>query len=68
MDDGGYIHMDVMADFIVFQPQTGQKLLVRFPLLSLAALPRTLECGMLPELASVCPRRTSMRCFFFFNF
>ncbi|CAG11135.1 unnamed protein product, partial [Tetraodon nigroviridis] len=27
VDDGGYVHMDVIADFIVFQPQKGQKLL-----------------------------------------
>lgn len=35
MDDGGYIHMDIIADFIVFQPQKGQKLLVRFIVSSL---------------------------------
>lgn len=29
-DDSGYIHMDIVADFIVFQPKKGQKLLVRF--------------------------------------
>lgn len=29
-DDSGYIHMDIMANFIVFQPKKGQKLLVRF--------------------------------------
>lgn len=28
--DSGYIHMDIMADFIVFQPKKGQKLLVGF--------------------------------------
>lgn len=28
-DDSGYIHMDIVANFIVFQPATGQKLLVR---------------------------------------
>lgn len=27
-DDSGYIHMDVVANFIVFQPKKGQKLLV----------------------------------------
>lgn len=27
-DDSGYVHMDIMANFIVFQPQKGQKLLV----------------------------------------
>lgn len=29
-DDSGYIHMDIEANFIVFQPKKGQKLLVRF--------------------------------------
>ncbi len=29
-DDNGYIHMDIEANFIVFQPKKGQKLLVRF--------------------------------------
>lgn len=29
-DDSGYIHMDIVANFIVFQPIKGQKLLVRF--------------------------------------
>lgn len=29
-DDSGYIHMDIVANFIVFQPKKGQKLLVRF--------------------------------------
>lgn len=29
-DDSGYVHMDVMANFIVFQPKKGQKLLVSF--------------------------------------
>lgn len=29
-DDSGYIHMDIQANFILFQPQKGQKLLVRF--------------------------------------
>lgn len=29
-DDNGYIHMDIEANFIVFQPKNGQKLLVRF--------------------------------------
>lgn len=28
-DDSGFIHMDIEANFIVFQPKTGQKLLVR---------------------------------------
>lgn len=35
MNDSGYIHMDIIADFIVFQPQKGQKLLVRFIVSSL---------------------------------
>lgn len=29
-DDSGYIHMDIEANFILFQPEKGQKLLVRF--------------------------------------
>lgn len=29
-DDSGYVHVDVEASFIVFQPQKGQKLRVRF--------------------------------------
>lgn len=29
-DDSGYVHMDIEANFIVFQPKRGQKLLVRF--------------------------------------
>lgn len=29
-DDSGYIHMDIEANFIVFQPRKGQKLLVRY--------------------------------------
>lgn len=28
-DDSSYIHMDIQADFVVFQPTKGQKLLVR---------------------------------------
>lgn len=28
-DDNGYIHLDIQANFVVFQPQRGQKLLVR---------------------------------------
>lgn len=35
INDSGYIHMDVVADFIVFQPQKGQKLMVRVTVLSL---------------------------------
>lgn len=35
VDDSGYIHMDIIADFIVFQPEKGQKLLVRVTVLSL---------------------------------
>lgn len=34
VNDSGYIHMDIMADFILFQPQKGQKLLVRLTDLS----------------------------------
>lgn len=29
-DDSGYIHMDIEANFVVFQPKKGQKLLVCF--------------------------------------
>lgn len=29
-DDSGYIHMNIEANFVVFQPEKGQKLLVRF--------------------------------------
>lgn len=29
INDSGYIHMDILADFIVFQPKKGQRLLVR---------------------------------------
>lgn len=42
VDDSGYIHMDIIADFVIFQPQKGQKLLVRFTVSSLmleASLP-----------------------------
>lgn len=28
-NDSGYIHIDIQANFILFQPQKGQKLLVR---------------------------------------
>lgn len=28
-DDSGYIHMDIEANFVVFQPIKGQMLLVR---------------------------------------
>lgn len=35
-DDSGYIHMDIEANFIVFQPMKGQKLLVRFPVPALS--------------------------------
>lgn len=34
-DDSGYIHMDIVANFIVFQPKKGQKLLVRFTITAL---------------------------------
>lgn len=34
-DDSGYVHMDIQADFIVFQPRKGQKLLVSFQKLQL---------------------------------
>lgn len=29
-DDSGYIHMNIQANFILFQPERGQTLLVRF--------------------------------------
>lgn len=34
-DDSGYIHMDILANFIVFQPKKGQKLLVSIEKLQL---------------------------------
>lgn len=34
INDSGYIHMDILADFIVFQPRKGQRLLVRLAVLS----------------------------------
>lgn len=34
-DDSGYIHMNIEASFIVFQPKKGQKVLVRFTVPSL---------------------------------
>lgn len=36
--DSGYVHMDILADFIVFQPRKGQKLLVRLAVLSPTSL------------------------------
>lgn len=38
INDSGYIHMDVVAEFIVFQPQKGQKLLVRFSFITHVSL------------------------------
>lgn len=50
-DDSGYIHVDVEASFIVFQPQKGQKLRVRF---TFTLFSRSREAdGTLPDIVSV---------------
>lgn len=50
-DDSGYVHVDVEASFIVFQPQKGQKLRVSF---TFTLFSRSREAdGTLPDIVSV---------------
>lgn len=50
-DDSGYVHVDVEASFIVFQPQKGQKLRVIF---TFTLFSRSREAdGTLPDIVSV---------------
>lgn len=52
-DDSGYVHVDVEASFIVFQPQKGQKLRVRF---TFTLFSRSREAdGTLPDIVSERP-------------
>lgn len=54
VDDSGYIHMDVMADFIVFQPEKGQKLLVRVVVLSLLLVLFVRTAGSITAFSRKC--------------
>lgn len=49
-DDSGYIHMDIVANFIVFQPTKGQKLVVRFTITVLDILRDFRESSLLAHI------------------